>query len=587
MLAPSGDGRIRICHVMTADLWAGAEVQLATTASYLVERSDVNVSAVLFNDGRLADELRRLGIGVTIVDEARHGALHIVRFLTRFLRDNRINLVHTHRYKDTVLGTIAAKLAGVPHVIRTVHGLREPMAGWEHWKFRAYETLDQAALLCVADRVIPVSKQIADTLKDRGYPPAMLTPIHNGIDLRKVIARRPPAEVRRTLGIDANTILIGTAGRLSPVKGHAGFLRAARLILEQEPGAKFLIAGGGPLEDDLVALARQLQINGACHFLGPRADVHDLTAAMDMFVLPSLNEGMPMAILEAMALGTPVVATAVGGVPEVVQHRVTGLLVPPGDERALAAACLELARDRERATRLGAQARRVVMEEFSHEQNGQALIDVYRAVRRPYRNDVSAIALGWGLAKKVLEYGARQLRHASGRRQMNRIRRSPAALRGALKNGKNILIVCHGNIIRSAFAANLIRQTLGEQAPVSIASAGLEAMPGRSAHPTALVTAAARRVDLSSHAASPLDPEVVAKSDAIFVMEIPQLVELRRRFPEAHAKTFLLSCLAPDTPLEIRDPVDGDESVFQACFDHISQAVHPVVRLLSHTAHHP
>ena len=170
---------------------------------------------------------------------------------------------------------------------------------------------------------------------------------------------------------------------------------------------------------------------------------------------------------------------------------------------------------------------------------------------------------------------------------MNRIRRSPAALRDALKNGKNILIVCHGNIIRSPFAANLIKQALGEQASVSIASAGLEAMPGRPAHPTALVTAAARRVDLSAHAASPLDPEVVAKSDAIFVMEIPQLVELRRRFPEARAKTFLLSCLAPDTPLEIRDPVDGDESVFQACFDHISQAVHPVVRLLSQTAHHP
>jgi glycosyltransferase involved in cell wall biosynthesis/protein-tyrosine-phosphatase len=577
---------MRVCHVMTADLWAGAEVQLATTASYLAERSDVNVSAVLFNDGQLADELRRLGIEVRIVDEARQGAVHIVRFLTRFLRDNRIDLVHTHRYKDTVLGTIAAKLAGVPHVIRTVHGLREPMTGWDHWKFRAYEALDKAVLQCFADRVIAVSQQMADTLKDRGYRPDMLSQIHNGIDLRKVIARRRPEDVRRELGIDANTILIGTVGRLSPVKGHAGFLQAARLILEQQPGAKFLIAGGGPLEDDLVALARQLQINGACLFLGPRADVHDLTSAMDIFVLPSLSEGMPMAILEAMALGTAVIATAVGGVPEVVQHRVTGLLVPPGDARAMADACLELARDREWATRLGAEAKRLVEEEFSHEQNGQALIETYRGARRQYGSDVSVLGVGVGLARKVLEYGARKVRHASGRRQMNQIRRSPAALRGALKNGKHILIVCHGNIIRSAFAANLIKQALGEQASVSIASAGLEAMPGRSAHPTALVTAAARRVDLSSHAASPLDPEVVAKSDAIFVMEIPQLVELRRRFPEAGGKTFLLSCLAPDTPLEIRDPVDGDESVFQACFDHIAQAVHPVVRLLAHTAHH-
>lgn len=578
--------KIRVCHVMSADLWAGAEVQLATTASYLVERPDVSLTAVLFNEGRLADELRRLGIDVTVVDETRNSAFRVLTFLTRFLRANQIELVHTHRYKDCVLGTIAAKLAGVPHVIRTVHGLREPMTGWDHLKFRAYEALDKAVLLCLADRVIAVSKQMADTLQDRGYRPAMVTPIHNGIDLRKVIARRQRDDVRRELGIDASKILIGTVGRLSPVKGHDSFLRAARLILEQEPGARFLIAGGGPLEDELGALARQLQLDDACLLVGPRADVYELTSAMDMFVLPSLNEGMPMAILEAMALGKPVVATAVGGVPEVVQHRVTGLLVPPGDERALADACLELARDREWAARLGAQARRVVEEEFSHEQNGQALIDAYRGVRRQYCNHVSALGLGLGFAQKVLEYGARKLRHASGRRQMNRIRRSPAALRSALKNGKNILIVCHGNIIRSAFAANLIRQALGEQASVSIASAGLEAMPGRSAHPTALVTAAARRVDLSSHAASPLDPGLVAKSDAIFVMEIPQLVELRRRFPEARAKTFLLSCLAPETPLEITDPVDGDESVFQACFDHITRAVRPVVSVLAHPAQH-
>jgi protein-tyrosine-phosphatase len=109
-------------------------------------------------------------------------------------------------------------------------------------------------------------------------------------------------------------------------------------------------------------------------------------------------------------------------------------------------------------------------------------------------------------------------------------------------------------------------------------------MPGKPPHPTALLTAAARRVDLSSHAASPVDPGSIAKSDVIFVMDIPQLVIMRRRFPEARAKTFLLSCLAPETPLEIRDPVDGDESVFQACFDQISTAVRPVVRLLSDTA---
>jgi protein-tyrosine-phosphatase len=166
---------------------------------------------------------------------------------------------------------------------------------------------------------------------------------------------------------------------------------------------------------------------------------------------------------------------------------------------------------------------------------------------------------------------------------MHRVRRNPVALRLALKGAKHLLIVCHGNIIRSPFAASLITQALGEQTSVSVASAGLEAVSGKSPHPTAVATAAAHRVDLSAHAASPVALASVAKSDVIFVMDIPQLVVMRRRFPEARAKTFLLSCLAPETPLEIRDPVNGDESVFQTCFDHISWAARPVVRLLSDT----
>ena len=553
---------------------------------------------MLLNEGPLARELRRLGVQVAVVDETRTSALGILKFLTRFLKANDIDVVHTHRYKDNVLGTIAAKLAGTPNVVRTVHGLREPMTGWNHIKFRVYETLDKATLLCFADLVIAVSKRMADTLRESGYRPTMVTHIHNGVDLRKVTARRSRDEVRRELGIDRETFLIGTAGRLSPVKGHAGLLRAARLILQKEHGAKFLIVGGGPLERELIDTAARLQVDGACLFPGPRTDVHDLIAAMDIFVLPSLDEGIPMAILEAMALGTPVVATAVGGVPEVVQHGVTGLLVEPGNEAALAGACLELARDRDRAQRLGAQARRVVAEEFSHERSGGTLMDVYRSVtatnpadgrfrpRPPSRANISGAGLCWGLARKLLDYGARTVSCAVERRRMNRIRRNPAALRKALRSADSLLIMCHGNIIRSPFATHLIKQALADRSPVSVVSAGLEAVAGKPTHPKALVTATARSIDLSGHHASPVVPDRVAASDVIFVMDIPQVVAMRKRFPDARGKTCLLTCLAPELPLEIDDPVNGDEAAFQACYDHITRAVRPIVRTLSATATH-
>jgi glycosyltransferase involved in cell wall biosynthesis/protein-tyrosine-phosphatase len=578
---------MRVCQVMTADLWAGAEVQLATTLSYLATRPHLQLKAVLFNDGRLADELRKLDVDVTVIDESRHNSAEIVLFLSRFLIEHRIELLHTHRYKDTVLGTAAAKIAGVPHIVRTMHGLREPASGWNGFKFGVYETLDHLALRWFADRVIAVSNRMAGALQSNGFSPSLVTTIPNGIDIGKAVATRDAAQMRRELGFAGGEIVIGTAGRLCPVKGQDTLLRAARLILDQEPRARFVIAGDGPLDGDLKALAARLGVDHACMFLGARRDVTDVIAAMDVFVLPSLNEGLPMAVLEAMALAKPVVVSNVGGLPEVMRHRESGLLVPPGDHAALAGACLEAARDREWAARLGAQARRTVESEFSHEHNGRALVDLYRSIADRQARGSAAIAVVAGLARKAFAYAARKIDLAVERRQVNRLRRSPAAVVAALTAGHHILVVCHGNIIRSAFAAFLLEQSLGEQPRVSIASAGLAAMPGRPAHPTALRQAAERRIDLSSHAASRVERRVVAKSDVIFVMDIPQLLDLRRRFPDARAKTFLLTSLAPEAPLEIRDPVDGDESVFQACFDHIARAVRPLAAVLAQSPQRP
>jgi glycosyltransferase involved in cell wall biosynthesis len=269
-----------------------------------------------------------------------------------------------------VLGTLAAKSAGVPHVVRTVHGLSEALRGWKRAKLAAYEALDKATLWCFADCVIAVSNQMAATLRRSRCRPRAVTCIHNGINLQELRATRSPEDVRRALGIRADAVVIGSAGRFAPVKGHEYLIRAAPHVLAAEPRARFLFVGSGPLRGGLMALAKTLAVDQACVFHDPslddRAGVYDLIAAMDVFALPSLSEGVPLALLEAMALGRPAVATAVGGVPEVITDRATGLLVAPRDAPALAAACLEMVRNISRAHAWRAR-RRTVEGQFSHD----------------------------------------------------------------------------------------------------------------------------------------------------------------------------------------------------------------------------
>jgi len=209
---------------------------------------------------------------------------------------------------------------------------------------------------------------------------------------------------------------------------------------------------------------------------------------------------------------------------------------------------------------------------------------VYSEVLRAGRQrGVGPVALVLAPIKKVFAYLKRIVRYAIEKRRVARMRRNPAELMALLQSARRILVVCHGNIIRSPFAARLLAQAIGERPSLSIVSAGLEAESGRPPHPIAVLTAAPLQVDLSDHTASRVAPETVASADAIFVMDIPQLVSMRRRFPAARGKTFLLACLAPDAALDVRDPVDGDASVFQDCYEHIARAVRPIVHVLAGT----
>jgi protein-tyrosine-phosphatase len=191
-----------------------------------------------------------------------------------------------------------------------------------------------------------------------------------------------------------------------------------------------------------------------------------------------------------------------------------------------------------------------------------------------------ATALLSGVLLRGTGYARRTFEDAIERNRMRRVRRDTSPLVMRLRRARCILIVCHGNIIRSAFAARIVAEAVGEGSIV-ITSAGLEAVSGGPAHPLAIATAGERGVDLTHHVSSRIATQHVEAADVILVMDVRQLVTLRRRFPHAGSKTFLLTCLAPTGPLEIRDPVYGDAPQFQTCFDDIACAVRPIVATLS------
>lgn len=332
---------IRVCHLASGDLWAGAEAQVAAMCRGLHESGLAEVSAILLNHGRLEDELRSAGVPVGVIDERLHPWWEILRQLLRSFRRRPVDLLHTHRYKENVLGGLAARVRGVRHVIRTVHGTTEIYSGWGRVKAAAYGTLDDLACRRVVGTLVGVSKEITEGLRRR-FPARLVVHIPNCIDERQMVLGRSREETRHELGVKEFEFAIGTVGRLVPVKGIEHLIRAAAEMIRRREAVRVVIAGDGPALPELVALVRSLGLEQKVSFLGWRRDALEVINALDLFVLPSLHEGMPTVLLEAMALGVPVVASRAGGIPEILADGRTGLLAEPGSPASLAEKCLDI-----------------------------------------------------------------------------------------------------------------------------------------------------------------------------------------------------------------------------------------------------
>lgn len=368
---------IRICHVAMADLWAGAEVYLVILLRRLRMIPGLSVSAVLFNEGRVADELRRSGITVTIISERANGPIAILIKLYRYFRANPCDFVHTHKPKDSILCALANLCLSQASLVRTLHGAPEPFQGIKYLKMNLYEAIDRLIIKALVSKVILVSLELAHTA-EKAWKFERFKCIHNGIELHGLSDPKKGSIKRLELGVGQDEVLVGSVGRLTPVKGHELLICAAHMLLARGWKIKLLLVGDGPLYCALKTLSESLNIEQNTLFVGHQDTVEEFILAMDIFVLPSVHEGIPLALLEAMALRRPVVATQVGGIVEVIDHGVNGKLVLPGDSVALANSVEELIENPSLAAKLARAGQDRIREEFNAEVMAERTAGVYK-----------------------------------------------------------------------------------------------------------------------------------------------------------------------------------------------------------------
>lgn len=288
----------------------------------------------------------------------------IISKLTKIMKTEKIQIIHSQGARADFFARISAKLSKVPLVISTI---AMPVEGFNvNWmKKTIYIALDRFTEKFV-HKFIVVSEVLRERLiKIHKIAPEKVIVIPNGVEIEEYNPDRIDSfKIRNELSLDNNTCIIGAIGRLVWQKGLEYFIESAKFVLEVFSNAKFLIVGEGELKNKLENLAKQLKLDNNILFLGFRKDISEILGNLDIFVLPSIREGMPIIILEAMAMAKPIVASNIEGVREQIINDKTGVLVPAKNPKALAEAIISLIKDKEKAKNIGNNAREIVKEKF-------------------------------------------------------------------------------------------------------------------------------------------------------------------------------------------------------------------------------
>ncbi len=333
----------------------GTEQQILELVRALPRQRYVPV-VCCFRHGRKAQEIAALGVRVVHLPKRARIDLRLVLALYRLMRAERIDIVHTFLIGANLWGRLAAVLAGVPTIIASERNV-------DIWEEPAKRHLGRL-LAQVTQRIVANAEAVRDYLVSRGLDPRRVVTIRNGVDPGRFETALDVAALRRSLGVAPDDVLAAVVARLEPQKGHDTIIEAAAALKERWPRLRFLFVGGGSREAELPALVDRRGLRDRILFTGFRTDSADLIRAADLSVLVSTKEGLSNTLLESLAAGRPVIASRVGGNPEVVSPDV-GFLIPPRDPRALADALSAALVDPAAVARMGSAGRELVRRDFS------------------------------------------------------------------------------------------------------------------------------------------------------------------------------------------------------------------------------
>ncbi len=367
-----------VIHLVDGAKFYGAEA-VVLNLSLGLKRVGIRSMIGCFSDGKRRNEqlaalAKSNGIDVRYVREKKKLDFAIAKQIRDTCCESKVAFVNSHGYKSSFYSMIAKIFYGIPFIV-TCHSWTK-----EHPKLRFYNYLGKISML-FSERVVAVSETVASEIGNWPHIRRKLRVIQNGINIEnrlKDVGSAKKQVLRKELGVKEVSKLVGTLGRLIPLKAHDDLIRAAKIVCEKMCDVEFILAGDGPLLSSLKVLAKRHGISDRFHFLGFRDDAISILQLLDVFVLPSKIEGLPISLLEAMAIGKPVVATEVGGIPSVIRDGFNGLLVQPGDVMSLAQSIVALLCYSDYREELSRKGKATVSKQFSMERMAKDYASLYK-----------------------------------------------------------------------------------------------------------------------------------------------------------------------------------------------------------------